>query len=80
MIGGPALRVIVTAAETLTSPVFIAAGELASVEIEPLRISDLAGTYRDDPALREAWIVHALVREDGRFARNRRGHLPKVES
>ena len=28
-------------------------GELTSVEIEPLGISDLAGTYRDDPTLRE---------------------------
>ena len=28
-------------------------GELTSVDIEPLGISDLAGTYRDDPTLRE---------------------------
>lgn len=31
----------------------IRAGELTSVEVEPFGISDLAGTYRDDPMLRE---------------------------
>ena len=28
-------------------------GELTLVEIEPLAVSDLSGTYRDDPILRE---------------------------
>lgn len=28
-------------------------GELTLIEVEPLGVSDLAGTYRDDPTLRE---------------------------
>jgi hypothetical protein len=31
----------------------VRARELTSVEIEPFGISDLAGTYRDDPTLRD---------------------------
>ncbi len=31
----------------------VCAGELTSLEIETLGISDLAGTYREDPTLRE---------------------------
>lgn len=38
----------------------IRAGELTSVEVEPFGISDLAGAYRDDPALRE--ICHEAYR------------------
>ena len=59
LVGAPAVQVMGPTRDQALAGLRVAiqervrTGELTSVEVEPLGISDLAGTYRDDPCLRE---------------------------
>jgi hypothetical protein len=59
LVGAPAVQVVGATRDQALAGLRAAiqervrTGELTSVEIDPLGISDLAGTYRDDPTLRE---------------------------
>ncbi|MCL4207611.1 MAG: hypothetical protein KJ000_34445 [Pirellulaceae bacterium] len=59
LVGAPAVQVVGTTRDQALAGLRAAirerlrTGELTLLEIEPLGISDLAGTYRDDPTLRE---------------------------
>jgi hypothetical protein len=59
LVGAPFVQVVGTTRDQALAALRAAiqervrTGELTLVEVEPLAVSDLAGTYRDDPTLRE---------------------------